>query len=179
MLIAPVIRPATLADAAPLAVFAGQAFTDTYQEISDPDEIADYVAEHFRPEVMAAVLADPACTTLLAELDGQLAGYAILHDTSPPPCVVSPEPLKLWRLYLARQHTGQGLGSQLMASLQAHARSRGVRTLWLSVYDRNEQAVRFYERQGFAKVGGLEFLFGGEIYIDPVYAVAVSPAGTP
>lgn len=172
----PTIRFATVEDAALLASFAAQAFTDTYRELSDPQEIADYVAEHFQPEVVAAVISDPACTTLLARVGGELAGYAILSAQPAPDCVAGPAPLKLWRLYLGEDFIGHGLGARLMAEAHAEARRRGAQTLWLSVYDKNVRAVEFYERFGFAKVGGLEFLFGGQIYIDPVYAAAVRPA---
>jgi diamine N-acetyltransferase len=172
----PTIHPATAEDAAPLAAFAAQAFTDTYRELSDAQEIADYVAEHFRPGIMAGVIGDPACSTLLLRVGGELAGYAILKAEPAPACVTQRLPLKLWRLYLGAGFIGQGLGARLMAAVHAEARRRGAQTLWLGVYDRNLRAVRFYERFGFAKVGGQEFLFGGQIYIDPVYAAAVRPA---
>lgn len=172
----PAIRFATAGDAPLLAAFAAQAFTDTYRELSDPQEIADYVAEHFRPEVMAGVIADPACTTLLARVGERLAGYAVLSAEPPPDCVAGPAPLKLWRIYLGTGFIGQGLGARLMRAVHEQAYRRGARTLWLGVYDRNVRAVAFYERFGFAKVGGQEFLFGGEIYVDPVYAAAVRPA---
>ncbi len=171
----PTIRHATPEDATLLASFAAQAFSDTYRDISDAQEIADYVAEHFQPEVMAAVIQDGACAVLLARMGEQLAGYAIVKDESPPACVTGPAPLKLWRIYLGEGFIGRGLGAALMRAVHAEARRREARTLWLGVYDRNVRAVEFYERFGFAQVGGQEFLFGGQIYIDPVYAVAVRP----
>lgn len=170
------IRPATPQDAALLAAFAAQAFADTYRGLSDAQEIADYVAEHFQPQTMAGVIADAACTTLLAWVGRQLAGYAIVAAAPAPDCVTGPAPLKLWRIYLGEGFIGQGLGARLMDAVHSEARRRGARTLWLGVYDRNVRAVQFYERAGFAKVGGQEFLFGGQIYIDPVYAAAVRPA---
>lgn len=169
----PTIRHATPEDATLLASFAARAFTDTYREISDAQEIADYVAEHFQPEVMAGVMADSACTVLLAWVGEQLAGYAILKAEPAPDCVTGPAPLKLWRIYLGAGFIGQGLGARLMQAVHEQARERNARTLWLGVYDRNVRAVEFYERFGFAKVGGQEFEFGGQIYIDPVYAAAV------
>ena len=171
------IRPATAADAAPLARFAAQAFTDTYRELDDPQEIADYVAEHFQPEVLARVLTDPACTVLLAGEAGAIAGYAIVRAQVPPACVSGPAPLQLWRLYLGQAHIGRGLGARLMAAVQAEARRRAARTLWLGVYDRNVRAVEFYKRFGFAQVGTSEFLFGGRIYSDPIYAAPVAAEG--
>jgi GNAT superfamily N-acetyltransferase len=169
----PHLRFATVEDAAALAAFAAQAFTDTYRDLDDAQEIADYVAEHFQPEVVAGVIRDPACTTLLAWVGGQLAGYAILRDAPAPSCVTGPAPLELWRIYLGAGFIGQGLGALLMAEVHAQARRRGAHTLWLGVYDRNVRAVAFYERFGFVQVGGKEFLFGGRLYVDPIYAVTV------
>jgi len=174
----PHIRSATTADAPTLAAFAGQAFTDTYRGLDDAQEIADYVAEHFQPEVVEAVIRDPACTTLLAWVGERLAGYAILRAAPAPNCVTGPAPLELWRIYLGEGFIGQGLGARLMAAVHAQARRQGARTLWLGVYDRNVRAVAFYERFGFARVGGKEFLFGGRLYIDPIYASTV-PGETP
>jgi len=170
---APLIRHATAEDAAALAAFATQAFTDTYLGLDDPQEIADYVAEHFQPEVVAGVIADPACAVMLAWVGAQLAGYAILRDAPAPAFVTGPQPLELWRLYLGQGFIGRGLGSRLMAEVHALASRRGARTLWLGVYDRNERAVEFYKRFGFVHVGDTEFLFGGRFYVDPIYAVAV------
>jgi len=169
----PVIRLATPADTHTLAAFGAQAFADAYRELSDAQEIADYVAEHFRPEVMASVIGDPACTVLLAWVGDSLAGYAIVKAEPAPDCVTGPAPIHLWRIYLGGGFIGQGLGSRLMRAVNAEARRQGAQTLWLGVYDRNVRAVQFYERFGFAKVGGQEFEFGGQIYIDPVYAAAV------
>ncbi|RZL37684.1 MAG: GNAT family N-acetyltransferase [Rubrivivax sp.] len=163
------IRPATPEDALALAAFAAQAFTDTYRDL-DAREVADYVAEHLQPEVMSGVIQDPACTTLLACVGNQLAGYAILRAGPSPACVARPAPLELWRIYLGEGFIGQGLGSRLRRAVQAEARRQGARSLWLGVYDRNVRAVQFYKRFGFAPVGGKEFLFGGRLYIDPIYA---------
>jgi diamine N-acetyltransferase len=172
----PDIRFATAADAPQLAAFAAQALTDTYRGLDDPQEIADYVAEHFPPGVVAGVIGDPACSTLLARVGDQLAGYAVVRAEPAPACVTGPAPLQLWRLYLGEGFIGQGLGARLMRAVHAEAARRGAQTLWLGVYDRNVRAVSFYERFGFTKVGGREFLFGGRVYIDPIYAAAVHAA---
>lgn len=169
----PHIRHAAADDAAALAAFAAQAFTDTYLGLDDPREIADYVAEHFQPEVMAGVIRDPACSTLLVWVGEQLAGYAILREAPPPSCVMAPAPLQLWRLYLGQRFIGQGLGARLMAEVHAQAWRRGARTLWLGVYDRNVRAVEFYRRFGFIQVGTSQFLFGGRLYADPIYAATL------
>lgn len=169
------IRLAHADDAASLARFATQAFTDTYRDLDKAEDIADYCAEHFQPAVLAEVIADPACATFLAHVGEQLAGYAIVRDKPPPPCVTGAA-TQLWRLYLDQAFIGQKLGARLMQQAQAEARRRGAATLWLGVYDRNVRAIEFYRRFGFTQVGVSEFLFGGVIYADPIYAAPVPPA---
>lgn len=160
-------------DAAELAQLAATAFWDTYRDIDDPEDIASYVAEHFSADEMAAVMRGAGTTTLVAEVNGELAGYAILKWSDVPPCVAGPQAIELARFYLAQRFIGQKHGLRLMQAVHAEARLQGAQTLWLGVYDRNLRAVRFYERFGFANVGGKEFLFGGKVYVDPIYAMAV------
>jgi GNAT superfamily N-acetyltransferase len=167
------LRYGTDHDAQALAEFAAKAFSDTYRESDDPTDIASYVAEHFNVPAVSSVLRDPACTTLLAESAKRIAGYAVLKFAEAPRCVTSPSPIELARLYLGIEFIGQGLGTQLMRAAHAEARRLGGETLWLGVYDRNVRAVQFYERFGFRKVGNKEFLFGGRIYIDPIFSVSV------
>lgn len=167
------LRYGTDQDASALAAFAAQAFADTYRDLDDPKDIADYVAEHFSVAAVSAVLRDPAFTTLLAESAGRIAGYAVLKSAEAPRCVTGPDAIELARFYLGAEFIGQGLGTRLMREVHAQASRLGGKTLWLGVYDRNVRAIQFYERCGFLQVGGKEFLFGGRIYIDPLYAAPV------
>jgi diamine N-acetyltransferase len=167
------LRYATPDDAAALADMASRAFSDTYRGLDDPQEIADYVAGNFNLAAVREVISNPAATTLLAEVGAMLAGYAVVARTEPPDCISDPGPIELARFYLAEQFIGHGFGAQLMLAVHREALRQGAQTLWLGVYDRNVRAVSFYERWGFTKRGGKEFLFGGRVYIDPIYASAV------
>ena len=170
------LRYASIDDAPTLAAFAAEAFRETYRDLDDANDIADYVGEHFSEPAVLTVLRDPACFTLLGEVGSRLAGYAVLRSARPPPCVVGPSPIELARFYLGREFTGKGYGAQLMLAVHEEASRMAAKTLWLGVYDRNVRAVRFYERFGFRKTGGQAFPFGGRIYIDPIYCAPVRDA---
>src|SRR4051812_6749205 len=79
-----VFRRATPADAAALATFAATAFVDTFAMDNTPADMATYLAEAFGESQQREELADPACIVLLAERDGEIAGYALLHDGAVP-----------------------------------------------------------------------------------------------
>ena len=54
----------------------------------------------------------------------------------------------------------KGLGSKILAELEAHARSRGAQTMILNARD---QALPFYERHGYVTSGKAHALFGGAV----------------
>jgi ribosomal protein S18 acetylase RimI-like enzyme len=166
-------RRGTLDDAEALANLAARTFLETYRDFEEVQDNADYVAKHFQVPAVAALLADPQATTLLATTGGDLAGYAVLRAGATPSCVTGAKPLQLERFYLAEAATGRGEGTRFLGAVQAEARALGALTLWLGVYHRNARAIRFYEARGFRQIGARDFPFGGKIFVDPVYAIAV------
>ena len=167
------IRRGTLDDAEALALLATRTFLETYRDFEEVQDNADYVADHFQVPAVAALLADPQATTLLAASGADLAGYAVLRAGSTPSCVTGEKPLQLERFYLAEAATGRGEGTRFLRAVQAEAHTLGALTVWLGVYHRNARAIRFYESRGFHQIGERDFPFGGKIFVDPVYAIAV------
>lgn len=49
-------------------------------------------------------------------------------------------------------YQGQGIGTELINTLKAHLRAKGLRNVMLVVGEDNEGAIRFYERNGFEKL---------------------------
>jgi ribosomal protein S18 acetylase RimI-like enzyme len=166
-------RRGALDDAEALALLAARTFLETYRDFEEVKDNADYVATHFQVPAVAALLADPHATTLLAVSGADLVGYAVLRAGSTPSCVTAEKPLQLERFYLGAESTGRGEGARFLRAVQAEARALGALTLWLGVYHRNARAIRFYESRGFRQIGERDFPFGGRIFVDPVYAVAV------
>ena len=164
----PHVRPATLADAEPLAALAERTFRDTFADDNAPGDIEAYVRDSFSLERVRAELADEANSFLLAFVDGaeRPAGYAKLRTGTTDPSVTGPDPGELERLYVDRSAIGRGVGAALMrASLDA-AHSSGHRTLWLGVWERNARAITFYERWAFETVGDHVFRLGSDDQTD-------------
>lgn len=178
-------RRGALDDAEALANLAARTFLETYRDFEEVQDNADYVAKHFQVPAVARLLADPQATTLLAVSGADLAGYAVLRAGSTPPCVTGAKPLQLERFYLGTESTGRGEGARFLGAVEVEARELGALTLWLGVYHRNARAIRFYESRGFRQIGERDFPFGGKIFVDPVYAIAVDeirfpePTGLP
>lgn len=156
------IRTARVSDAPWLAELAERTFRETYGAHNTPENMEQYVADHFGAARQEAELRAGSRITLLAEVDGQPAGYTQLDREPAPPCVTGSAPLEIVRFYVDRPWHGQGLAQQLMTATVDAARAAGARTLWLGVWEQNPRAIAFYVKCGFHEVGTQIFLLGAD-----------------
>jgi ribosomal protein S18 acetylase RimI-like enzyme len=163
-----IIRRGTPADARQLADLAASTFLDTFAAENRPEDMALHVSRSYGVSQQEAELADPQMATLLAEVDGRLAGYAQLRASAVPDCVRGVAPIELLRFYVATPWHGRGVAHALMQGVELEARAREAETLWLGVWERNERAKSFYRKCGFADVGSQMFVLGTDAQTDRV-----------
>lgn len=168
-------RAAVRGDAPRLAAFAERTFRETFGPDNRPEDLELYLAGTYGPALQEAEIHDPAVTTLLAEVDGALAGFAQLRTGPIPDCVRGASPIEVWRFYVDRPWQGRGLARQLMDETVAAARAGGARTAWLAVWERNARAIAFYRRTGFEVTGEQPFRLGTDLQRDLVMARSVTP----
>ena len=164
------LRSATPADAEPLSEFARRAFAETFGPVNTPGDIALHLSYTYSPELQRRELNNPRFTTLLAEVEGKLAGYAQLREGPPPASVTTPRPIEVLRFYVGSAWHGRGVARQLMEAAFATARARGAESIWLCVWQQNARAIAFYSREGFRTVGSQDFLLGTDVQLDWVMA---------
>jgi GNAT superfamily N-acetyltransferase len=164
------IRRAVAADAGRVADLGASTFREAFAAENSPEDMELYVRKTYGVLQQRAELANPEITTLLADVDGQLAGYAQVRANAVPKCVTGRTPLELWRFYVAAPWHGRGVAHALMNSVVMEARDRQAQTLWLAVWERNERAKAFYRKCGFADVGSQVFVLGTDVQSDRVMA---------
>jgi GNAT superfamily N-acetyltransferase len=92
---------------------------------------------------------DPAASHRLGLfVDGHLSGLAELASGFP-----EQGDAYLGLMILAPSCRGMGLGPQLLAEVEARARSSGAPTLYLAVLEANPKGRAFWDRHGFRPTG--------------------------
>ena len=185
------LRQASAADAAALAALAHRVFHDTFAAQNDPHDMALYLAASFGESLQRAEIEHPQMQTFLAEAhvgdeSPRLIGYAQLHRSEPPPCVIDRSAIEIKRFYIDHHWHGRGVATRLMettcafaaAPAFAHAGRQtsskspspesgwSAKTIWLGVWEHNPRAIAFYRKCGFTHVGAHEFLFGNDLQSD-------------
>lgn len=157
------LRPATPADAAPLARFAQAAFVAAFGHFTPAEDMDMFFAQARSEGAFHAAIHDPEQRVQLAELDGRLAAYCLLalgQGFAERPEPRPRRPVTLGQLYCAGEATGRGLGAALMDWALGEAMAWGADAIQLSVWSGNFGAQRFYERYGFAHVADTHFRVG-------------------
>ena len=160
----------TLADhGEPLNAMARQCFVETFGHQYKLDDLTTFLAEQYGPAGLLKDLADPAYHWRVAADDGRIAGYAKVGPVGVPAPDPKPGALELKQLYVLQPWHGVGVAAELMEWAVANARERGAPEMYLSVFDHNHRAKKFYARYGFADVGGCEFRVGNQIDDDRMW----------
>ncbi|MGH2605215.1 MAG: GNAT family N-acetyltransferase, partial [Anaerolineales bacterium] len=129
-----------------------------------------YLASSFNPDIQAAELADPSTVFLIAEVDGQPVGYARLRQGGSPAAIRAAHPIEIARFYSRRRWIGRRVGAALMQECLGEAHARGCDVIWLDVWERNDRAIAFYHKWGFAEDSPQPFHLGNDIQKDLLMA---------
>ena len=143
------LRPGTPDDISSFVELGRAVVPPTYGPI-DAAYAQRMLDEWWTPAVFATSLERNA--HVVAERDGQVVALANLgrltrsYRAFPD---VTGEREVMWKLYVHPEHQGLGIGSRLLAEIEALVEGD---ELWLEVVDGNDRAVGFYEAHGFAEV---------------------------
>ena len=146
------LRPATPADAPPVAVLRHAGWHDAH-----PGHVPEGLTRSRTPAEFEQRAPGMVSVTTVAEVDGGLAGFVM---------VVGDE---VEQVYVAAGHRGSGVAATLLAEAERQVGAAGHREAWLAVVAGNARARRFYERQGWRDGGEprYEVTSGGTTYVSP------------
>ncbi len=163
-----IVRQATDGDAKLLADLAYTTFWDAFAHHpkNAPDDLNHYMRQAFNVEQTASELADDRNVFLLAQIDGELAGYAKVTIGTTEQGVTAERPIELNRLYAHQRFLGMGIGQTLLEKAFELGRHENCDVMWLGVWEYNPRAQKFYEKNGFQIVGKHIFQLGSDPQTD-------------
>lgn len=141
-----VIRRARPEDARFLAEVHVGSWRHAYRGLL-PDTYLDRLSVEDRVGAWRETLADPAWGVFVAEVDGNIVGFASFGPSRDDDA--GQDVGEIPAIYVEPSVLGTGVGRELFAAATAELRQAGYRRATLWVLEANERARRFYEKAGW------------------------------
>ena len=132
--------------------------------IENENDLLEYLNKAFSISQTKKELIDRKNYFFLIYSDNTPVGYTKLVFGESHENLVSDKSCCLERIYVKNEYIPLKIGQKLLNHIEKQTKKLQCDTLWLSVYIKNERAIRFYEKNDFTKVGQRAFTVNGKNY---------------
>ena len=143
---------------------------DTFYEAFDAQNTAEnmkaYSDSAFTAEKIRNELNNPDSRFYFIYSNNTPAGYLKVNVDSAQSEPMGHDSLEVERIYILQKYHKQGFGKELLNLSYDIARELNKNKIWLGVWEKNENAIGFYKKQGFKKTGSHSFFMGEDEQTD-------------
>ncbi|MGO4791793.1 GNAT family N-acetyltransferase [Paenibacillus sp. 2KB_20] len=156
------IRKCTSEDLGLLQDISIGTFNETFRDQNSPENMKTYLERAFNINQLAIEVSNTASEFYFIYYNGEIAGYlkVNIHDAQTE--MMGNDSLEIERIYIKGQYQKHGLGKFLLNKAMEIAMERNKKSIWLGVWERNENAIAFYKNMGFVQTGSHSFYMGNE-----------------
>lgn len=131
-----------------IQMIAYETWPDTFGLIIPDEQIAYMLNQFYNEESLKKQMLDNGHKFILAQKEDRPLGfisYQLNYNSEPK--------LMIHKLYILPEAQGLGIGSNLLQHLSDIASQNNNNKLCLKVFFKNTNAISFYKKQGFKKIG--------------------------
>ena len=154
------IKKCTLQDLESLQKISIETFYQTFADVNTAENMKAYLENAYNEEKIYKELSNPNSSFFFVYVDERLAGYLKLNEFPSQSDINDIDSLELERIYILKEFQGAGLGKDLLEHAISIAIEHGKKYIWLGVWEHNEKAKRFYQKNGFYRIGVPSFTIG-------------------
>ena len=169
-----IIRPVQPEEAESLLVFAEKVFRHSFEHLNEPEHFEAYMSEAYNLPQFQAELANAESAFFFALLGDEIAGYIKLNWGASQTELQEQPGIELQRIYINPELQGKKIGQALLSHAMEFGKNRRFPFLWLGVWEKNEAARRFYERNGFVQFSSHTFRLGNDPQTDLLMKLSLS-----
>jgi ribosomal protein S18 acetylase RimI-like enzyme len=165
------IKKATEADTDVLALLGRLTWAESHGHyVEDKSDVSKYLNENFSVSKMKQEIKDPKKLFYIIYADDLPVGYGKLIINAINESVASQNCCQLQRIFILNEFIPLKIGKLLLSFLVEQVKALQLDTMWLTVYIKNDRAIRFYEKNEFKNVGNLNFIVNGKAYDNIIFS---------
>ena len=156
---------ADVSHAAIIATIGKKSFRNAFGHLfRSKEELFEYLEFTYEPIKLAKSIRKENNVYLLAFSEGEPVGFSKIKKHSLNDQIEAGAQIELQKIYVLPEHHGKGVGTALLKEVKNLAKEISPDYIWLDTYISNEKAIRFYEKNGFRKMGNYYFTIGTQTF---------------
>ena len=165
------IKQAKIKDASVLALLGRVTYTESHGHfIYDNNDLTQYLNKAFSLSRAKQEISDANNLIFLVCIKGIPAGYAKFVINEMDKTNEISRSCRLERIYILSEFIKAKIGQTLLDFVVQKAIALNRENMWLTVYIKNERAIRFYQKNGFKLRGELDFDVNGKPYKNFIFS---------
>ncbi|MFC5270795.1 GNAT family N-acetyltransferase [Adhaeribacter terreus] len=160
------IQKVTIEEIDQLQQIGRQTFAETFSAGNTEENLKKYLAEGFSTEKLTQELSNPNSEFYFARLGQQMIGYLKLNVGEAQTEIKDDKALEIERIYVLQEFHGKKVGQLLYEKAMQIAKQRNADYVWLGVWEENQRAINFYQKNGFIAFDKHIFKLGNDEQTD-------------
>ncbi len=141
-------------------------FSETFSSTNTPADMTEYLDHAFDDVVIKKEIAHVNSCFYFAVAEDKTVGYLKVNWKDGQTDIKSSNALEIERIYVLKDFLGFKVGQLLFERALHIAKEKKVDFIWLGVWEHNERAIRFYEKNDFHPFDKHPFYLGKDRQID-------------
>lgn len=160
------IKKCTLEDLHTLQEISYETFYETFKHQNTSENMQAYLERAFNLNQLEKELLNTSSQFFFVYLNNEVAGYLKINTKDAQSEKMGDESLEIERVYIKSKFQKHGLGKYMLNKAIEIAMECNKKSIWLGVWDNNENAIAFYKKMGFVHTGAHSFYMGDEEQTD-------------
>ncbi|RUT29621.1 GNAT family N-acetyltransferase [Paenibacillus zeisoli] len=160
------IHKCTLEDLNTLQEISYETFNETFKHQNSPENMKAYMEKAFNLNQIKKELSHISSQFYFAYFHNEVAGYLKVNFNGAQSEEMGEDSLEIERIYIKPNYQKHGLGKYLLSKAAEIAKERNMKSIWLGVWEKNNNAISFYKKMGFVQTGAHPFRMGNEEQVD-------------
>lgn len=161
-----IVRKTSIPDLPRLIKISRQTFAETFAEVNSEEDMQKYLSENLSENQLRSELENQDSEFYFAENENEILGYLKLNFGKAQTENQGNQSIEIERIYVLKEFLRMKIGQLLLEKSLEIAKEKNAEFIWLGVWEENERAIKFYEKNGFEIFGKHDFILGTDHQTD-------------
>ena len=143
-----------------------ETFVDTFKDQNTEENLNEYLERAYSIEQLTSEINQVGTDFYFLKDSDIIVGYLKINIDDAQSEKDNPLALEVERIYVLLQHKRKGYGKLLLEFAYLRAKELNRTGIWLGVWEHNYNALAFYEKMGYQRVGEHTFIMGDDAQVD-------------